>query len=204
MTGLRRGRAVEVMYPPTRRTVSSDSNHTVCFNTMPDTGTEKERLENDLKAYFLVLCLVIQLRLTLCDPMDCSPPASSVHGDSPGKNTGELPRPPPGDLPTQGSNPRLSRFRWILYRLSHQGSPRILEQVAYPFSRASSWPRNWTRSPALRVDSLPAELPRKPLLKPRIQSPSHPNFLRQGSTVVKVSSGHAVPPLPWGLTSWVS
>ena len=26
--------------------------------------------------------------LTLCDPMDCSPPGSSVHGDSPGKNSG--------------------------------------------------------------------------------------------------------------------
>ena len=26
--------------------------------------------------------------LTLCDPMDCSPPGSSIHGDSPGKNTG--------------------------------------------------------------------------------------------------------------------
>ena len=25
---------------------------------------------------------------TLCDPMDCSPPGSSVHEDSPGKNTG--------------------------------------------------------------------------------------------------------------------
>ena len=25
---------------------------------------------------------------TLCDPMDCSPPGSSVHGDPPGKNTG--------------------------------------------------------------------------------------------------------------------
>ena len=25
---------------------------------------------------------------TLCDPMDCSPPGSSVLGDSPGKNTG--------------------------------------------------------------------------------------------------------------------
>ena len=30
----------------------------------------------------------LQLRPTLCDPMDCSPLASSVHGDSPGKNTG--------------------------------------------------------------------------------------------------------------------
>ena len=24
----------------------------------------------------------------MCDPMDCSPPGSFVHGDSPGKNTG--------------------------------------------------------------------------------------------------------------------
>ena len=29
-----------------------------------------------------------QLCLTLCDPMDCSPPGSSVHGDSLAKNTG--------------------------------------------------------------------------------------------------------------------
>jgi len=27
-----------------------------------------------------VLCLVVQSGLTLCDPMDCSPPSSSVHG----------------------------------------------------------------------------------------------------------------------------
>ena len=33
-------------------------------------------------------CLVTQSRPTLCDPMDCSLPGSSVHGDSPGKNTG--------------------------------------------------------------------------------------------------------------------
>ena len=34
-----------------------------------------------------VLCLVAQCP-ALCDPMDCSPLGSSVHGDSPGKNTG--------------------------------------------------------------------------------------------------------------------
>ena len=32
--------------------------------------------------------LVAQLCPTLCDPMDCSLPGPSVHGDSPGKNTG--------------------------------------------------------------------------------------------------------------------
>ena len=35
-----------------------------------------------------VMFLVAQLCPTLCNPMDCSPPASSVHGDSPGKNIG--------------------------------------------------------------------------------------------------------------------
>ena len=29
-----------------------------------------------------VLCLLAQSRPTLCDPMDCSPPGSSVHGIS--------------------------------------------------------------------------------------------------------------------------
>ena len=35
-----------------------------------------------------VVCLAAQLYLTLCYPMDCSPPGSSVHGDSSGRNTG--------------------------------------------------------------------------------------------------------------------
>ena len=34
-----------------------------------------------------VLCLVTQLCPTHCNPMDCSLPGSSVHRDSPGKNT---------------------------------------------------------------------------------------------------------------------
>ena len=46
---------------------------------------------------------------------------------------------------TQGSNPGLPHCRWILYKLSHQGSSRILEWVAYPFSSRSFWLRNWTR-----------------------------------------------------------
>ena len=51
---------------------------------------------------------------TLCDPMDCSPWGPSVHGDSPGKNTGV------GChallqviFPTQGLNPGLLHCRWI-------------------------------------------------------------------------------------------
>ena len=110
-----------------------------------------------------VLCLVSQSYPTHCDPMDCSPPGSSVHGVSPGKNIGvgchSLLQ---GIFPTQGSNPGLPHCRQILYHLSYQGSPRILEWVAYPFSRGSSWPRNRTGVSCISVDSLPAELPRKP------------------------------------------
>ena len=39
---------------------------------------------------------------------------------------------------------------------------RILEWVAFLFSRASFQPRDQTRSPALQADSLPAEPQRKP------------------------------------------
>ena len=48
-----------------------------------------------------------------------------------------------GVFQTQGLNPGLPHFKQILYQLSHQRSPRILEWVAYYFSRESSQPRNW-------------------------------------------------------------
>ena len=59
--------------------------------------------------YPSTLCLVTQSCLTLCDPMDCSPPGSSVHGDSPAKNT-EVGCPPPGDLPNPEIEPRSPRL----------------------------------------------------------------------------------------------
>ena len=65
--------------------------------------------------------------------------------NSPGQNTGV------GSLcvlqgifPAQESNSGLPHCRRILYQLSHQGSPSILEWVPYPFSRGSSLPRNLT------------------------------------------------------------
>ena len=69
----------------------------------------------------LCVCLVSQSCLSLCDPMNCSPPGSSVHGDSPGKNTGvgchALLQ---GIFPTEGSNLGLMHYRQILYKLSYQ------------------------------------------------------------------------------------
>ena len=71
-----------------------------------------------------MLCLFAQSCLTPYDIMDCSPPGSSVHGDSPSKDTGvgchALFQ---GTFLTQGSNPGLLHCRQILYCLSHQGSP---------------------------------------------------------------------------------
>ena len=39
-----------------------------------------------------------------CYSMDCSPPGSCLW-NSPGKNTGVMPCPPPGDLPNTGTEP---------------------------------------------------------------------------------------------------
>ena len=48
--------------------------------------------------------------VSLCDPMDYSPSGSSVHGDSPGKNTG-VGCLPPGDLLNPGTEPRSPTFQ---------------------------------------------------------------------------------------------
>ena len=73
--------------------------------------------------FYGCVCLITQSCLTLCNPMDCSPPSSSVHADSPGKNTGvgchALLQ---GIFLTQGLNPGLLYCRQIVYHLSHQGS----------------------------------------------------------------------------------
>ena len=62
-----------------------------------------EKLVNQL---CVVLCLVTESCPILRDPMDCSPPSSSIHRDSPGKNTGvgchALLQ---GIFPIQGLNP---------------------------------------------------------------------------------------------------
>ena len=81
--------------------------------------------------------------------------------NSPGQNTGagslSLLQ---GIFPTQGLNPGLLHCRWIIYQLSHEGSPSILEWVTYPFSSGSSLPRNRTRVSCI-ADSLPTELSEK-------------------------------------------
>ena len=128
---------------------------------------------------------LLQSRPTLFDPVDCSTSDSSVHGDSPGSNTGVgchfLLQ---GILLTQGLNPcLLSLLHWqacslpLKVKVAQLGptlcdpmdytvcgilQARILERVAVPFSRRSSQSRNRTRVSCIGVDSLPAEPPQKP------------------------------------------
>ena len=113
-----------------------------------------------------VLCLFVQSCPTLCDPMDCSPPGPAVPGVSPGKEYWSgLPCPPPGDLPNSGIELRFPILQVDSLPSVHKGSPRILEWVAYPFSRELPDPGIEPGSPALQADSLPAELPGKPVMK---------------------------------------
>ena len=79
-------------------------------------------------------CFFAQSCLTLCDPMNYSLPGSSVHGISQARIWIGLPFPSPGT--------HLLHWQAGSLPLSHQGSPRILEWVAYPFSSGCSQPRN--------------------------------------------------------------
>ena len=101
-------------------------------------GTLLIKLENPAsKTFFeyLKLCVYgrdctcaqsLQSSLTVCYPMDCSPPGFSVHGFFRHEYWSELPCPPPGDLPNQGIQPE-SPVPPALHvdslPFSHQGSP---------------------------------------------------------------------------------
>ena len=98
---------------------------------------KKNKIHKTEIQYIIWLCskqrlcvLVAWSRPTLCNPMDCSQPGSSIHGDSPGKNTGDHDRVamPFSRGSSQLSNlPGLLHCRQILYHLSHQGSPNDVQ-----------------------------------------------------------------------------
>ena len=69
-----------------------------------------------------VKMLVTQSGLTLCDPMDYSPPGSSVHGISQARILDWVAFTSPGDLSDPGIKPGSLYCRQILYHLSHQVS----------------------------------------------------------------------------------
>ena len=60
---------------------------------------------NVLVSGMLRCAQVLQSCPALCDPMDCSPPGSSVHGILQARALSELPSPPPRDLPDSEIKP---------------------------------------------------------------------------------------------------
>ena len=69
------------------------------------------------------MCEVAHLCATLCNPVDCSLPGSSIHGIfQPRVLEWVAISFSRGIFLIQGSNPDLSHCRQMLYRLSHQGS----------------------------------------------------------------------------------
>ena len=105
-------------------------------------GTQRRKLSFILHKALTSLCnlqvLVAHLCPTLCDPMDYSPPGSSVHGDSSGKNTGvgchSLLQ---GIFLTQESNPGLPHCRQLLDCLSQQGSRNLQNQIYFETRKPS-------------------------------------------------------------------
>ena len=104
-----------------------------CLETWEKTLPQEKRNNQQCQSV-LSFCLVTQLCLTLFNLVDCSLSSSSVHGDSPGLNTGmgchALLQ---GIFQTQGSNPGLPHCRRVLYHLSYQGSP--LKRVHWCWGR---------------------------------------------------------------------
>ena len=86
------------------------------------------------------VCLVTQSCLTLCNPMDCSPPGSSVRGDSPEKNTG-VPCPPPVYLPNPGTERRSPTLQADSLPSELWGKPFIREK--YNFRRVGVNAEGW-------------------------------------------------------------
>ena len=72
------------------------------------------------KSIFKNVCMHVQSHLTLWDPMDCSPPGSSVRGILQAGILEWVAMPSSRDLPASLASPAL---QVVLYPLSHHGSP---------------------------------------------------------------------------------
>ena len=90
--------------------------------------------------------LFAQSCLTLCDPMDCSPPppGSSVHGILQGRIMEWVACPSPADLCNPGIERRSPALQADSSLSEPPGKPKNTGVVVYPFSRGSSQPKNQT------------------------------------------------------------
>ena len=110
--------------------------------------------------YILHMCMcvqrwVAQSCLTLCDPVDCSLPGSSVRGDSPGKNTGAgCHAPLQGIFPTQRSNPGLRIAGGFFTVWTTREAQESWSGLPIPSPGDLPDPGIEPGSPALQVDAL--------------------------------------------------
>ena len=72
---------------------------------LDETGLEWFHKGFEPWATYCCCCLVVKSRLTLCDPMDCSPPVSSVHGILQARILEWVAIPFPRNLPDPGIEP---------------------------------------------------------------------------------------------------
>ena len=78
---------------------------------------------------------VAKLCLILCDPMDCSPPGSSVHRFPSQEYWNRLPFPSPGDLPYPGNQTHVSCIAGRFFITKPLGKPRVITGVLKSRSR---------------------------------------------------------------------
>ena len=98
---------------------------------------------------FVTVVVQPHSRVWLCDPTDCSSPGFPVPSPTP-KSESEVAQSCSTLCYPVNCSPPGSSVHWIFQAI-------ILEWVAISFSRGSSQPRDWTRSPALRADGLTSE-----------------------------------------------
>ena len=106
------------------------------------------------KSELCICAKSLQSCLTLWDAMDCSPPGSFVHGDSPGKNTGvSCPALLQGVFPIQGSN--LISYVSYIGRLTLYHSVQSVQSLSHVQLFATPWiaARQASLSPTPRVYS---------------------------------------------------
>ena len=77
----------------------------------------------------MCVCVLSHVRL-FCNPVDYSPPASSVHRVSRQESWSGLPFPPPGDLPDSGIEPASPALQADSLPLNHLGSPQRVNRWA--------------------------------------------------------------------------
>ena len=137
--------------------------------------------------------LFAQSYLALCKPVDYSPPASSLHGDSLDKNTGvSCHAHLQGIFPTQGLNLGLPHCRQTLYRLSHQGSQKKWGKRKFEWHKHRTCSAEPTVSEHRLGDAAPSES-----FQARLPTPVMITVLSKSTSTMKLDTTQRPPTDKW-------